>query len=205
VIARELHDIVAHAVSLMVVQAGTARPRAERIDAELAEVLGNIETSGRTALTELRRLLGVLRSDGEPELHPVPDLGDVDDLLNSARRAGLRINATLNLPDELPAGVGLCAYRVLQEGLTNALRYAADAPVDVTITSDQAVLRIRVHDHGGAPEARGPVGTGNGLVGLRERVLLCGGRLSSAPSDQGHLLEATLPLTERALPSAGLL
>jgi signal transduction histidine kinase len=203
VIARELHDIVAHAVSLMVVQAGTARPRAERIDPELAEVLQNVEESGRAALVELRRLLGVLRSDDRTDLRPVPDLAGLDELLDSVRRAGLEVRATLDVPDDLPAGVALCAYRVIQEGLTNAMRYAGGSPVDVTVTGGQQ-LALRIQDHGGAPVATEPLGTGTGLIGLRERVLLCGGHLASGPSGPGHLLEVTLPLSEQEpLPEAG--
>jgi signal transduction histidine kinase len=203
-IARELHDIVAHSVSLMVVQAGTARPAAERVDSELAAVLQNIEQSGREALTELRRLLGVLRSDDEPDLQPVPDLSRLDELVESFRRAGLEVHATLDVPDPVSPGVALCAYRVVQEGLTNALRYSDGSPVDVSVTGDRRALTVRIQDRGGAPAAE-PIGAGTGLVGLRERVLLCGGHLLSGPSGPGHLLKVTLPMTDQALllPEAG--
>jgi len=198
VIARELHDIVAHSVSLMVVQAGTARPVAERVDRELAAVLENIERSGREALIELRRLLGVLRADDEPDLQPVPDLGRLDDLVDSVRRAGLEVDATLDLPDGVPAGVALCAYRTVQEGLTNAMRYAEGSSVEVTVAGDQRTLLVRVQDHGGAP-ASGRLGTGTGLVGLRERVLLCGGHMVAGPKGPGYLLAVTLPMADEAL------
>ena len=198
-IARELHDIVAHSVSLIVVQAGTARPTAERVDQELAAVLHNIERSAREALIELRRLLGVLRSDDDPGLQPVPGLGMLEDLVQSVRRAGLEVNATLDVPDGVPPGVALCAYRAVQEGLTNTLRYADGSRVDVTVTGDHHSLTVSVRDDGGRP-AREPVGTGTGLIGLRERVLLCGGHTVSGPVGPGHLLEVTLPMSEQALP-----
>jgi signal transduction histidine kinase len=197
-IARELHDVVAHSVSLIVVQAGTARPIAERVDPELAAVLHNIEQSGREALTELRRLLGVLRSNGEPDLQPVPGLGRLEDLIESFHRAGLEVDATLDVPDGVPAGVALCAYRAIQEGLTNVLRYAEGSTVDVTLTGDGHCLTASVRDRGAAEGAEW-VGTGTGLVGLRERVLLCGGHMVSGPAGPGHLLEVTLPITDQAL------
>jgi signal transduction histidine kinase len=202
VIARELHDIVAHSVSLMVVQAGTARPVAERVDQELAAVLENIEHSGREALTELRRLLGVLRADHEPDLQPVPDLGRLDDLVASVRRAGLEIDATLDLPDRVPAGVALCAYRSVQEGLTNAMRYAEGSSVEVTVTGDRRTLLVRVQDHRDAAASGNPsghLGTGTGLVGLRERVLLCGGQMAAGPTETGYLLAVTLPMADETL------
>lgn len=198
VIARELHDIVAHSVSLMVVQAGTARPVAEHADPELAAVLENIERSGREALTELRRLLGVLRSDDEPDLQSVPDLDRLDELVQSVRRAGVEVDASLDLPDRVPAGVALCAYRAVQEGLTNAMRYAVGSSVAVTVAGDQQLLMVRVQDDGGSA-ASGRIGTGTGLVGLRERVLLCGGHMMAGPSGPGYLLEVTLPMADRAL------
>jgi signal transduction histidine kinase len=195
VIARELHDIVAHAVSLMVVQAGTARPTARRIDAELADVLETIERAGREALTELRRLLHVLRSTDEPALQPLPDLGRLPALVEGFRRAGVDVRVTLAVPVDVPAGVALCAYRAVQEGLTNALRYAGGSRVDVEVAGDNQVVRVRVHDRGGTAAAR-ELGGGTGLLGLRERVLLCGGRLTAGPDDSGYLLQVTLPMSE---------
>ena len=197
-IARELHDIVAHSVSMIVVQAGTARPTAERIDSELAAVLHNIELSGREALTELRRLLGVLRSDDDANLQPIPGVGGLEDLVQSVRRAGLEVDATLDVPDGVPAGVALCAYRAVQEGLTNAVRYADGSRVEVTVTGDRHSLTVTVRDDGSGP-SREPIGTGTGLIGLRERVLLCGGHMVSGPVGPGHLLEVTLPMTDQAL------
>jgi signal transduction histidine kinase len=198
-IARELHDIVAHSVSLMVVQAGTARPIAQRVDRELADVLSTIEQAGREALTELRRVLHVLRSADQPDLQPLPDLSQLDSLVDGARSAGVDVRSSFALPVDVPAGIGLCAYRTVQEGLTNALRYANGSQVDVDVSGDKRTLHVRVHDHGGTTTAR-ELGTGTGLIGLRERVLLCGGRLSAGPDGAGYLLEATLPMSDEGLP-----
>ncbi|CUR57293.1 putative Integral membrane sensor signal transduction histidine kinase [metagenome] len=202
VIARELHDIVAHSVSLMVVQAGTARPLAERVDAELAGVLSTIEHSGREALSELRRLLGVLRADDDPDYDPVPDLSRLDELIDGFRSAGLDVRAEIEVTGRVAPGVALCAYRVAQEGLTNALRHAETSAVDVTVAVEGRTLTVRVQDDGGTPSGA-TLGGGSGLIGLRERVLLCGGHLVSGPSGSGYLLEATLPMIDQALPAQG--
>jgi len=203
VIARELHDIVAHSVSLMVVQAGTARPSAERVDAELASVLATIEQSGREALSELRRLLGVLRAEDQPDLQPVPDLSRLDELIDSVRSAGLDVRPNVDAPGRIAPGVALCAYRVVQEGLTNALRYAEGSAVDVTVAVIGRTLRVRVQDHGGTSSSGRLGGGGAGLIGLRERVLLCGGHMVSGPSGSGYLLAVTLPMVDQALPEGG--
>jgi signal transduction histidine kinase len=195
-IARELHDIVAHAVSLIVVQAGTARPHARQVDAELAEVLETIERCGREALTELRRLLGVLRAHDDSALEPVPDLARIHELVHRAQRTGLVVEDELHLPDEVPAGVALCAYRAVQEGLTNALRHAAGSPVVVAVGAANGTLEVRVQDQGGTARSD-QLGAGTGLVGLRERVATCGGELHAGPSGAGFLLEVRLPLAER--------
>jgi signal transduction histidine kinase len=198
VLAREPHDIVAHSVSLMVVQAGTARPIAERVDPELAEVLETIEHAGREALTELRRLLEVLRSEEEPDLQPLPDLGRLERLVAGVRSAGVDIHAGLAPPGNVPPGIALCAYRTVQEGLTNAMRYAHGSRVDLEVSSDPGTLHVRIHDSGGTATVD-QLGTGTGLVGLRERVLLCGGRMSAGPDGTGYTLDVTLPLSDRGL------
>ena len=198
-IARELHDVVAHAVSLMVVQAGTARPMAQRVDRELADVLETIESTGREALIELRRLLHVLRTTDEADMAPLPDLTRLDELVDGIRRAGVDVRSTMAFPSDVPAGVGLCAYRTVQEGLINAMRHGDGSPIDLEVTSDPRTLRVRVRNSGrtGGTEA---LGTGTGLIGLRERVLLCGGRLTVGPDASGYLLEVVLPLSADSLP-----
>jgi signal transduction histidine kinase len=193
VIARELHDIVAHSVSLMVVQAGTARPAAERVDRELAAVLEAIEQTGREALTELRRLLGVLRTDDALDHEPVPDLGRLDALVRSFQAAGVDVRARIETLRDVPPGVALCAYRAVQEGLTNSLRHAPGSPVHVEVWEETGKLSVRVRD-GGGPASTDALGAGTGLIGLRERVLLCGGRLHAGPDGTGYLLDVTLPL-----------
>ncbi len=201
-IARELHDIVAHAVSLMVVQASTARPLAQRRDPELGEVLATIETAGREALTELRNLLGLLRSTGPARLQPVPGLADLDDLLAGFHAAELDVHADVRLPAAVSPGVALCIYRTVQEGLTNALRYADGARVEVSVRDDRDRVRIRIQDHGGGPACTS-LGSGTGLVGLRERVLLCGGTFAAGPSGSGYLLRVDLPAADQTLPAGG--
>ncbi|KRF24809.1 sensor histidine kinase [Phycicoccus sp. Soil803] len=193
-IARELHDVVAHAVSLMVVQAGTARPMAQQVNQELAGVLETIETTGRGALTELRGLLHVIRATDQTDLAPPRDLNRLDELIGGIRRAGVDVRSTLAFSADVPVGVGLCAYRTVQEGLTNAMRHADGSPVDLEVTSDSSTLRVRVHTKGG-PGAQPELGTGTGLIGLRERVLLCGGHLTAGPDGTGYLLDVALPLT----------
>lgn len=194
-IARELHDIVAHSVSLMVVQSGTARPLAERKDAELASVLATIEATGRGALDELRRLLAVLRADDDTDLTPLPGLEAVPSLVERVRRAGLE--AELHLaPVVAPAGVALCAYRVVQEGLTNALRHNTGGRTEVTVASQGAGVRVRVLTVGGRPVGTSD-GSGTGLLGLRERVVLTGGHLRAGPTRDGWELIADLPFEPR--------
>lgn len=193
-IARELHDVVAHAVSLMVVQAGTARPMAEQVNQELAGVLETIETTGRGALTELGGLLHVMRATDTTEFSPPPDLTRLDELVEGIRRAGVDVRSTIAYSGDIPVGIGLCAYRTVQEGLTNAMRHADGSPVDLEVTSDPSTLRVRVHTRGGFGTQQA-LGAGTGLIGLRERVLLCGGRLTAGPDATGYLVDVALPLT----------
>jgi signal transduction histidine kinase len=193
----------------MVVQAGTAVPRARRIDDELAEVLGTVERAGREALVELRRLLGVLRTvDGDGGTDglegPVPGIHDLSALVERARDAGLAVDLDATEVDGVAPGVALCAYRVVQEGLTNALRHSSGRRATVTVAPEPAGLRVRVLSVGPpAEEGLSGAGAGVGLVGLRERVLLCGGALRAEPTAEGFALEAVLPLQERSAAPVG--
>ncbi|HEX3290037.1 MAG TPA: histidine kinase [Gaiella sp.] len=194
-IARELHDIVAHAVSVMVLQVGAVRHKLPReLDAD-AEALRGVEEAGRAALAEMRRLLGAMRSDGDDlELAPQPGLDGLETLAAEVGRAGLPVQ--LHVEGErvrLPRAIDLSAYRIVQEGLTNALKHAHASRADVTVRYDPHEVRLEVRDDGGG----GPKGNGNGygLVGVRERVKIYGGEMTAGPADGGgFLLSARLPL-----------
>jgi signal transduction histidine kinase len=196
-IARELHDVVAHSVSVMVVQSQAAqRVLVDDVDAT-RDALRSIETTGRQALTELRRLLGLLReAEGGPSLAPQPSLQYLDELLAQIRDAGLPVELTVEgTPTALPQGVDLSAYRIVQEGLTNTLKHAEADRVSVLVRYAPAVLEIEISDDGrGASQATGN-GVGHGLVGMRERVALYGGELCAGTGDDGgYVLRARLPL-----------
>jgi signal transduction histidine kinase len=194
-IARELHDAVAHALAVIVLQAqaatGSLRSRPERSEQALAA----ITSSGRGAMVEVRRLLGMYRPDRDAHLAPLPDLGGLDDLLDRVRGAGLRVDATVtgNLAD-LPAGVALSAYRIVQEALTNALKHAGpDAAARVLIDREPASLTITVADTGPAPGR--PWVPGNGIRGIRERVAALGGTLHIGHDGPGGFaVRARLPV-----------
>ncbi|MEN3608445.1 sensor histidine kinase [Plantactinospora sp. ZYX-F-223] len=194
-IAREVHDILAHSMSLVVVQA-EAGPVVVRSDPGKAEeVFDTISDTAREALVQLRRALGVLRSDG-PARAPVPDLDAVRPLVESARRAGLV--ATLEEYGQrrpVPADLGVTAYRIVQESLTNTLRHARAGAVRVRIDWADAALRLEVSDDGRGPSGDGRPG-GLGLIGMRERVSAVGGALSTGPGldGTGFRVAATLPL-----------
>jgi signal transduction histidine kinase len=197
-IARELHDLVAHNVSVMVVQAGAERHALAPGQESTREALSSIERSGRQALAEARRLLGVLRQgDDQEALEPQPGVARLGDLVEQVRRAGLAAELTVEGdPVELPAGIDLCAYRVVQEGLTNALKHAGPAHAHVRLRYAPARLAVEVTDDGpGVPQADGDR-AGHGLVGMRERVALYGGRIDAGPRPEGGFaVRAELPLT----------
>jgi signal transduction histidine kinase len=194
-IARELHDIVAHAVSMMVVQAGAAEQVALDDPQYAKKALGAIRAGGAGALSEMRRVVTMLRdpNDAEP-LEPQPRLAAIDALVDDARSAGL--DATLetrDVPTRLPAGLDLTAFRVVQEALSNVRRHAQATTVQVRVAAVDRSLLIEVHDNGrGAQEPEG-----HGLLGMRERVALYGGTLEidSAPGD-GFTVRACLPLED---------
>jgi signal transduction histidine kinase len=194
-IARELHDIVAHAVSVMVLQVGAVRHRLpEALDQDRG-ALADVERVGRNALTEMRRLLGAMRREEDDlELAPHPGLGTLEPLLDEVRSAGVPVQLRIEgEPVALPRALDLSAYRIVQEGLTNALKHAAARHVDVTVRYGAGELELEVRDDGnGVAETDG---LGHGLVGIRERVKLYGGELSAGPgSDGGFVLSTRLPL-----------
>ncbi|HUR13482.1 MAG TPA: histidine kinase [Mycobacteriales bacterium] len=190
-IARELHDVVAHAVSLMVVQAGAERLANPATPSR--EALVAIEDAGRRALVELRTMLGVLRTSGEEERDPQPDLEALPELVERVRAAGLPVELQVRGEAEVPAGVALSAYRVVQEALTNALRHAGEVPTCVTVVlTDEVVVEVR----SGLPPAGRPAaaGSGRGITGMRERVALHGGVLDAGPESSAWVVRARMPL-----------
>ena len=195
-IARELHDVVAHAVSVMVLQVGAVRHRMPQTDTEDRETLKNVELAGRTALAEMRRLLNAMRHDGEElELLPHPGLDNLDSLVDDVRAAGLPVRLEIRgTPIALPPGLDLSAYRILQEGLTNALKHARASQAEVEVQYSATELRLEVRDDGpGGPSP--DAGVGHGLVGIRERVRIFGGGMTAGTvRTGGFVLRAQLPL-----------
>ena len=194
-IARELHDVVTHHVNLVVLQAMAADGRAAPDD-PVRENLQVIERSGREALTEMRRLLGVLRDDdAERPLRPQPGVDDVGALVGSARDAGLSVDLDVSgTPRNLPAGLALTVYRIVQEALTNAARHAAGSRVGVRLRYEPDAVDVAVVDAGGQETDPVP-GGGRGLLGMRERVAVFAGTLETGPSREGGFtVHARLPL-----------
>jgi signal transduction histidine kinase len=198
-IARELHDVVAHHISMVAVQAESARLTTPGMPAAGAQRLAAIGDTARAALTEMRRLLGVLREDARPEaadLRPQPGLQQLNDLLDAARDAsgtGTRL-ILRGPPVTLDPGVELAAYRIAQEALTNVRRHAPGAAVDVELHYTDDTLRLRIRDNGPGPPPAAPAG-GHGLTGMRERAAAVSGQLHTGPAaGGGFLVEATLPV-----------
>jgi signal transduction histidine kinase len=199
-LARELHDVVAHSISVIAVQSGVGAHVANTQPKEAAKALAAIEATSRAALTELRRLLGVLRQEGEPQgsLAPVPGLADLDSLLAEVAKAGLAVRLRVEgTPSPLPAGVDLSAYRIVQEALTNVVKHAGPARAQVTIRYSDRDVTVEVTDDGrgaAAPTGDGPVATGHGLIGMRERVAAFGGDLKvGSELGNGFRVAARLP------------
>ena len=197
-IARELHDVVAHSVSVMTVQAGAARLLLEEDPARATESLLAVEETGRQALGEMRRLLGILRGDEhETRLAPQPGISEIASLVEQVRAVGLPVDVVVEgKPQALAPGVDLAAYRVVQEALTNVLKHAGAARARVSIRYGQSALELTVTNDGHvAPNGR----VGHGLIGMRERVALYGGELSAGPrSGGGYAVRATLPFDAEA-------
>jgi signal transduction histidine kinase len=184
-IARELHDAIAHNVSMMVVQAGAERRVLDGGQGAPREVLETIEQIGRAALTEMRRLVGMLRSDTGDPLAPQPGLVDLATLVSQVGEAGLPVELVVEGERrELPVGIELSAYRIVQEALTNALKHAGEARATVRIRYGDDSLELEISDDGAGAAA--PVSSGgHGLVGMRERVALYGGRLDAGRQPSG--------------------
>lgn len=195
-IARELHDVVGHSVSIMTVQASAVRRRLREDQVAEREALEVVETTGREALAEMRRMVGVLRrAGGQADLSPAPGLVQLPSLLEQFRSAGLPVQVSVTgTPQPLAPGLDLTAYRLVQEGLTNALRHAmAPVTAEVTIGYAEDHLELAVRDDG-RPVPTSPE-SGHGLLGLRERVSVYGGELRARPRPEGGFeLLATLPL-----------
>ncbi len=197
-IARELHDVVAHSVSVMTVQASGVRRLLRPEQEREREALEEVERTGRQALAEMRRLLGVLRaSEGAAALEPQPGLAQVESLLERARAAGLPVELSVEGERrQLSPGVDLSAYRIVQEGLTNALKHARDGRAEVRLRYRGERLEVEIASDG--TPVSGADGGGHGLVGMRERALVCGGTLEASPqADGGFLVRATLPVESR--------
>jgi signal transduction histidine kinase len=202
-IARELHDVIAHSLSIIVVQAAAERRVLPAGQQSTAETLESIESSGRQAMTELRRLLGLLRkSDGEPSLAPQPGLSRLGDLVAEVREAGVEVNVRTDGDlAAIPLGLDLSAYRIVQECLTNVLKHARAHRVEISLRCQGRIVEIEVTDDGAA--AGPPAPGGFGLLGMRERVTVYGGTVQAGPCDAGgYRVHARLPFEagEMAVP-----
>jgi signal transduction histidine kinase len=211
-IAREMHDVLAHRISMVSVHAGALEFHPDAPPEDIARAAGVIRTSAHAALNELREVINLLRfqgdqldaRDGDALTGPQPTIGDVPDLVDESRRAGARIELAMNLerPEAIPTVIGRTVYRVVQEGLTNARKHAPGSEVDVQIAqggSGPLSVEVLTHARPGPapPSPPAPPGSGTGLIGLAERVALAGGRLEhgSTPAG-GYTLSATMPVPE---------
>jgi signal transduction histidine kinase len=199
-IARELHDVVAHHMSLIAVQAETARYRISGVPEAVSAEFGAISDSSRDALSEMRQLLGVLRNDEATARAPQPQLEQIPELIDTARNAGVPVDYSLDgAVDAIPPAVGVCAYRIVQEALSNATRHAPGASVSVQIHRDRDAVRLTITNGPGRSvtmlhEDQGP---GHGLTGMRERAVLLGGALNAGPLGAGGFsVSAVLPFTD---------
>jgi signal transduction histidine kinase len=195
-IAREMHDIVAHAISVMVLQVGAVRHGLPQTLPDQREALGNVERAGRDALSEMRALLDALREVGEGvAMAPQPGLDDLRNLLEQTERAGLPVRLEVEgTPTEVPRAVELSAYRIVQEGLTNALKHGRASQAEVRLGYAPEELRIEVRDDGAGKGDGAAGGAGYGLAGVGERVKLHGGEMTAGAVDGGFVLRTRLPL-----------
>jgi signal transduction histidine kinase len=204
-IARELHDVVAHAVSVIAVRSGVARMVLDTQPEEAREALGIIESTSRQALQEMRLLVGVLRQEREPaaELGPAPGLRDLSGLVQQIGEAGVGVDVHIEgEPHPLPAGIDVSAYRIVQEALTNVVRHAGPATAKLWIRYRHQEIEIEILDDGGRRQSDRPApyltaeGRGHGLVGMRERAALYGGEFIAGPAGDGFRVVARLPTDE---------
>jgi signal transduction histidine kinase len=194
-IARELHDVVAHCVSVMVIQAGAAEDLLDRDPDGARQPLRAVQLTGQQAVAELGRMLGLLRGAAAPDaLHPQPGVAELPELVAQVREAGLRVRYEIEgRPRDLSPGVDVALYRLTQEALTNVLKHARGATADVVLRYTDAAVELAVHDDGPAGGA-GP-SLGHGLIGMRERVALYGGALEAGPrADGGFAVDAVIPV-----------
>jgi signal transduction histidine kinase len=205
-IARELHDVIAHSMSVIAVQSAVGNHVIETQPAEARQALAAIEATSRSALTEMRRLLGVLRQDGEPRgsLTPAPGLADLATLAGQVQDAGLKV--WINVDGQrgpVPPGIDLSAYRIVQEALTNVIKHAAAASASVTIRYRPDSVTVEITDQGAGPvPAQVPApraGSGHGIIGMRERVAVFGGEFAAGPGpDGGFRVRACFPIVKVA-------
>jgi signal transduction histidine kinase len=193
-IARELHDVVAHSVSVMVLQVGAVRHRLPQELAEDRDALTDVEQAGRSALAEMRRLLGAMHDGGDADLAPQPGLDSLDALVERVGRAGLPVRLQVEgdaVP--LPRAVDLSAYRIVQEGLTNSLKHANASRADVTVRYEPGGVQLEIRDDGVGSGTSD--GLGHGLVGVGERVKIYGGEMNAGTAPEGgFVLRARLPI-----------
>jgi len=206
-IARELHDVVAHDVSVIAIQAGAARAVQSTKPEAAAQALGLIETTARETLVELNRLLGVLRSGNgaTPDRSPQPGIGQLASLVEGLRAAGLVVDARVDgEPRPLPSAVDLSAYRIVQEATTNVLKHARARRVDIRVHYSETVLGLDIRDDGAGDGSDPTSSSGHGLIGMRERVALFGGKFHAGRSRAGGFsVHVRLPLTSSTLPQDG--
>jgi signal transduction histidine kinase len=199
-IARELHDVVTHNVSVMVVQAGAARKVLDSTPDRARDALLAVEASGRSALTELRHVMGLLTStpDDAPDFAPQPGLRQLSTLTGRVRDTGVPVELTVTgTPGDLPPGAELATYRVVQEALTNAVKHAAGSSVRVTVDYRADAVLVEVTDTGGTPTVSAQSGSGRGLIGLRERLAVYGGTLQAGIRPTGgYRVQAEIPVIE---------
>ncbi|MFJ2576773.1 histidine kinase [Kitasatospora aureofaciens] len=203
-IARELHDVVTHNVSMMTIQAGAARKILDTAPDKAREAMAAVETGGRAAMTELRHVMGLLTIDSETgddpaataDLSPQPGLGRLDALVEGVRHAGLTVGLTVTGERRaVPPGIELAAYRVVQEALTNTVKHAGGSAAEVAVEYAPDHLRVEITDTGGRPTGAAATGNGRGLIGLRERLAVYGGTLHTGPRPRGgYRVKALIPL-----------